>query len=314
MRRPWLGAGLLAALAISAASTITGARAATSRPATLRLATGDAEPLAWWSVEEAPAHWRRPGVLARAARWQAGRAGVEWGTLPLSGVGEARAITLVVARLDPRQLQLALAWGVDPASARPAWTIDAAPNDAVVAVNAGMFADALPWGWVVSRGAELFPPGHGPLSSAVVVGEDGAVELIASDSIVARRARGNIREAFQTYPTLLTGDGDVPEALRSGAMIDRTHRDARLAVGIDRKGRPLIALTRLATDLPFLDRIPVGLTVPEMAAVMGSLGAAQAALLDGGISAQLRIVDGHGEPHDWRGTRRVPLALIARAR
>lgn len=309
MRRLLLGAGFLAATAIASASAIVGAT-----PATLRLATTGTAPLAWWSVDEAPTQWRAPGVLARAARWNAGRAGVEWATIPLEGVGEARAITLVVARLDPRQLQLSLAWGVDPNSARPSWTLDSTPNDAVLAVNAGMFADALPWGWVVSRGTELLPPGHGPLSTAVVVSEDGAVELIAGDSINARRARGKVREAFQTYPTLLTGDGDVPEALRGGTSIDRTHRDARLAVGKDREGRLLVALTRLTTDLPLLDRVPVGLTVPEMAAVMGSLGAAQAALLDGGISAQLRIVGADSKYHDWNGTRRVPLALVAGSR
>ncbi len=309
MRRIWFGAAFVAAIALATASAIVGAT-----PATLRLATDGAAPLAWWSIEDAPVAWRKSGVLARAARWRAGRAGVEWTTIPLEGVGEARAITLVVARLEPRQLQLEIAWGVDPNSARPSWSLDSTPNDAVLALNAGMFADALPWGWVVSRGAELLPPGHGPLSTAVVVGEDGAVELIAGDSVAGRRARGIVREAFQTYPTLLTGDGDVPEVLRAGASIDRTHRDARLAVGKDREGRLLIALTRLTTDLPFLDRVPVGLTVPEMAAVMGSLGAAQAALLDGGISAQLRIVGADGEYHDWNGTRRVPLALVARSR
>ena len=309
MRRFWFSTFALAAVAVAAASAIVGAT-----PASLRLVHADAAPLAWWSVVEAPAHWREPGVLARAVQWKPGRAGVEWATLPLQGAGEARAITLVVARIDPRQVQLALTWGVDPASARPAWSLADAPNDAVLALNAGMFADALPWGWVVSRGAELLPPGHGPLSSAVVVGDDGTVELLAGDAIAERRGRGTVREAFQTYPTLLTGNGNVPEALRSGTKIDRTHRDARLAIGLDRDGRVLIALTRLTTDLPLLDRVPVGLTVPEMAAVMGSLGAAQAALLDGGISAQLRVVGARGELHDWNGTRRVPLALVARPR
>ena len=36
-----------------------------------------------------------------------------------------------------------------------------------------------------------------------------------------------------------------------------------------------------------LKSIPFGLTVPEMSAVMGALGATDAVLLDGGISAQL---------------------------
>jgi hypothetical protein len=36
--------------------------------------------------------------------------------------------------------------------------------------------------------------------------------------------------------TLLTGDGDVSATLREGGAIDRTHRDARLALGLDRTG------------------------------------------------------------------------------
>lgn len=120
--------------------------------------------------------------------------------------------------------------------------------------------------------------------------------------------------AFQTYPTLLVGDGEVPLMLRDGEAIDRAHRDARLAIGLDREGRLLIALTRLDVALPGADRIPLGLTVPEMAAVMGSLGARQAALLDGGISAQLRLREADGTVRNWRGLREVPLALVAKAR
>ena len=88
----------------------------------------------------------------------------------------------------------------------------------------------------------------------------------------------------------VVGDGELPGQLRPGAAaIDLDHRDARLALGIDRDGRLLVALTRLAGGFPGADRIPFGLTVPEMAAVMGSLGARQAMLLDGGISAQLAV-------------------------
>jgi hypothetical protein len=49
-----------------------------------------------------------------------------------------------------------------------------------------------------------------------------------------------------------------------------------------------------------------------MAAVMGSLGARQAMLLDGGISAQLAISDSAGQARVWKGLRKVPLALVAR--
>ena len=73
----------------------------------------------------------------------------------------------------------------------------------------------------------------------------------------------------------------------------------------------LLALTRfdgLGRSFHFM---PLGLTVPEMAAVMGSLGCRDAMLLDGGISARLRVRDAKGVAHDWEGLRPVPLALLA---
>ena len=60
-----------------------------------------------------------------------------------------------------------------------------------------------------------------------------------------------------------------------------------------------------------LDRVPFGLTTPEMAAVMGAAGAIDAVMLDGGISAQLLVRDAAGVAHTWLGTRKVPLGLIA---
>ena len=52
----------------------------------------------------------------------------------------------------------------------------------------------------------------------------------------------------------------------------------------------------------------------KRAAVMGALGCRRAALLDGGISAQLLVKDEAGERHLWRGVRRVQLGLVATAR
>src|SRR6185437_8179626 len=53
---------------------------------------------------------------------------------------------------------------------------------------------------------------------------------------------------FQSYPTLLEGDGGVPAPLRAPASgtaaVDLGHRDARLALGNLRDGRLLVVLTR----------------------------------------------------------------------
>ncbi len=92
--------------------------------------------------------------------------------------------------------------------------------------------------------------------------------------------------------------------------VDLSHRDARLALGVQRDGRLLIAMTRFEGLGGILANLPVGLTTPEMAAVMGALGARTAVLLDGGISCQLLIRD-PGETHRWPGWRRVALGLVA---
>lgn len=92
--------------------------------------------------------------------------------------------------------------------------------------------------------------------------------------------------------------------------MDLEHRDARLALGIQRDGRLLVALTRFEGLGGALSTLPFGLTTPEMAALMGALGCGEAVLLDGGISSQLRLRTADGTVHRWRGIRRVPLALL----
>lgn len=280
--------------------------------ATLAVRLPSGAPRLFWQGSRAPVQWTAADVgLIGLVTWHPGQPGVEWTTLSIAGQGEAHALTLVLARIDPQVVSLHLVWDIE--RDRPAWTVDRA-GDAALALNAGMFVERLPWGWVVMDGRERLAPGHGPLSSALVALADGRLVWIDGDDVSNWRGRagGNLRFAFQSYPTLLAGDGAVPAALRNGAIND-THRDARLALGLDRQGRLLVAMTRLDILIPGADRVPFGLTVPEMAAVMGALGAQHAMLLDGGISAQLTISDSTGHARVWKGLRKVPLALVARA-
>jgi uncharacterized protein YigE (DUF2233 family) len=278
---------------------------------TLAIRQGGIAPRVWWRAGSAPARWDGASTpLLDAVAWRPGAGGLEWGEVEISGAGEARTLRLVVARLDPARLTLALTWKLGI----PAWSEAEAPANAVLAVNAGMFVGAIPWGWVVLNGRERLAPGVGPLSSAVVVRRDGSVTWVDGDDLSAWRGSPDVAFAFQSYPSLLTGDGEVPAALQGGETVNLSHRDARLALGVDRDGRLLLALTRLDLDLPAADRIPFGVTVPEMAAVMGALGARQAVSLDGGISSQLLLRDVEGNDHRWPGLRRVPLALVATPR
>lgn len=252
-----------------------------------------------------------PAVVG-AVEWRPLAHGARWGELRLTGPGEAWRIRVVIVQLDPRRARLRTV-SSRAADGRPSrWSVDSAPTDALVAVNAGQFTSAGPWGWVVSDGRERQPPGAGPLAPALVVDTAGAVRLVPPDSIAGLRGDRSVAQAFQSYPSLLIEDGTVPPALReAGLGVDLEHRDARLAAGIDRAGRVVIALTRFEGLGGALSNLPFGLTTPEMAALMGALGCRRAMLLDGGLSSQLRLAPSGGEPLFWRGIRRVPLGLLA---
>ena len=88
-------------------------------------------------------------------------------------------------------------------------------------------------------------------------------------------------------PTLLTGDGDVPALLLSPSPnIDLAHRDSRVAIGELRDGRVLIAVTRFNALGDAAAKVPLGLTVPEIAALMGALGGRRAGSVGGGCSGR----------------------------
>lgn len=260
----------------------------------------------WWNSAAAPERYPDArATLARRVRWRDGAVGTAWGELALAGVGEAWRTRLIVVRLDPRRVRLTL----DTAfvDGNGAWSLDRVGAGAVAAVNAGQFIRSLPWGWVLLDGAQFLRPSVAPLVSTFTVTAGGAVRL---DHAIVPGAEG-VRWAFQSYPTLLNA-GSVPGPLRQADCgVDVAHRDARLALGIDGDGRLLIAMTRFDGMGGAFDRVPFGLTTPEMAAVMGALGAVDAVLLDGGISAQLLVRDAAGVAHRWPGVRSVPLALVA---
>ncbi|HJR67218.1 MAG TPA: phosphodiester glycosidase family protein [Gemmatimonadaceae bacterium] len=267
----------------------------------------------WWRDDRAPRQWTGAlAIVESAVQWHVAAPGVEWGTFRLSGSGEAWRLRVIVARLDPSRVRLTLAGTHEPAGRGRGWTIDQAPAEALVAFNAGQFSESGPWGWVVRDGREVRPPGSGPLAPAVVVDASGRVRLVPADSVGLVRQEADIALAFQSYPAVLLADGEVPRQLFAGGSgVNLRHRDARLALGLLRDGRILVAMTRFEALGGALSNLPFGLTTPEMAAVMGALGASRAVLLDGGISSQLLVREVGGAVHTWRGIRQVPLGFVA---
>jgi hypothetical protein len=260
-----------------------------------------------WRSDASPTLWTSAPLAARV-HWRRAADGVSTGELQLSGTGEAWRTRLVVVRLDVTRLSFSLdtAW---TRSAAPNWKIARAPRDALFAMNAGQFRTAFPWGHVVLNGRQLFPPARGPLAMTLAVDSAGSVHWVHDGAPMP----SGVAWAFQSYPVILR-EHEVPAALRAPDRgIDVAHRDARLALGLLPDGALLVALTRFEGLGKTLESVPFGLTAPEMAAVMGALGASDAVLLDGGISAQ--VVAGQGAARiALLGWRAVPLAFIAHAR
>jgi len=268
---------------------------------------------AWWHADLAPERWdAADSAVVSALDWRTLAPGLDWAELRLACPAPAWRARLIVTRVDPRRVALSLAMDLTR-DHHPAWTIDRAPREALLAVNAGQFTGGSPWGWVTADGRDLLRPGYGPLASALMIDGRGAARWAHGDSVLPP---AGLRLGFQSYPTLLAGDGVVPRALRTGeGGVDLRHRDARLAIGETRDGRLLIVLTRFDVLGPWTSGLPLGPTTPEMAAIMGALGATDAVMLDGGVSAQLLLRGTAGlAPLRWPGWRKVPLALIGKAR
>jgi uncharacterized protein YigE (DUF2233 family) len=245
--------------------------------------------------------------------WHAVRPGVWQRELRMASSGALAGVRATVIRMDPRQLQFQLDTATRDYSLSAAWTIDRIPDDGVVAFNAGQFTGGFPWGWLVLNGVETTPPGVGRLGMAFVVDSTGRATLAMPDELPTARTRARI--AFQSYPALLTGAGDMPWELRApGRGVNLTHRDSRLALGIMADGSIIVAITRFSGAGRAGETLPFGPTVPEMAAFMHSLGCERAMLLDGGISSQLAVRDAGGVVKRWANWRSVPLALIATPR
>jgi uncharacterized membrane protein YphA (DoxX/SURF4 family) len=270
----------------------------------------------WWRSDSAPEVWSEPlPAVLSATRWKAVAKGVDLGELVVSGGSLSLRTRIVLGRFDPRLNEMVLVSPRASGVGRATWTIDSAGPGALLAFNAGQFRDGAAWGWLIRNGRELQAPGRGPLSMTVAVTRAGAVQFVSPESLPALRAVGGVREAFQSFPALLVGQGRVPEQLRrSGPLIDLAHRDARLSLCQLHDGRLLVTLTRFDNLGRIFGGLPIGLTLDETAAVMGALGCRRAVSLDGGLSAQLRVHADGGRFARWAGSRMVPLGIEVRPR
>jgi exopolysaccharide biosynthesis protein len=241
--------------------------------------------------------------------WQPIRPGVWYRESPMATKGALAPVRALAVRIDPRQVRFSLDAVSRDAGVRTGWSIDRMGDAGMVAFNAGQFDAAGSWGWVVTDGVELQPPGSGSLAMAFVVDHSGTVSLIEPTAIP--RSRGRVRLAFQSYPALLVGGGTLPWELEApGRGVDLGHRDSRLALGLRDDGSVIVVLTRFSGLGPGGEVLPWGPTVREMATYMKLLGCRRAVLLDGGMSGQLALRDSGGAVRRWPNWRPVPLGVV----
>jgi hypothetical protein len=250
-----------------------------------------------------------PAFLAAGLLWQAVGPGLWQAQAPMAKRGPLATVRVVALRFDPRQVRFELRSATRDEGTRGAWTVDSLPPGGLAALNAGQFSGPVPWGWLVREGREEQPPGSGRLTMAFAVDSAGRAALAGPDEIAA--LRGRVRLAFQSYPSLLVGNGALPWELRArGRGADLDHRDSRLALGMSADGAIVAVLTRFAGLGSAGEQLPWGPTAPEMAEWMRSLGCRRAMLLDGGVSGQLALRAPGGVLVRWPNWRAVPLGLV----
>jgi exopolysaccharide biosynthesis protein len=227
--------------------------------------------------------------------------------------GPLAVVRAIVVRVDPARVAFALDTATRDNGSRGAWSVERTPPQAVLALNAGQFSNGAAWGWLVKDGNELSAPGKGSLGMAFVVDSMGTPSLLTTSELASVRAR--TRLAFQSYPMLLAGTGELPWELQAPDRgVDLDHRDARLALGMLADGSLIIALTRFAGLGTGAETLPFGPTVVEMATFMRGLGCVRAMMLDGGISSQMSLRTSQGRVLRWTNWRKVPVGLVVTPR
>jgi hypothetical protein len=243
--------------------------------------------------------------LPAAVTWRDSAPGFRVGDFAVRTADGLLRNAVAILEIDPRRWRFALA--ATPAFARRSaeeWLRE--DTTLALAVNTGLFReDGAPIGLVAMDGRHRRPAVA--WLDAVVMLEDGAPRLLSPQAPLPDGA-----EAFQTLPWLVR-DGRVVLGVTSGGRLSRTHRDRRITLCTGEDGRVRLLLSNFEVFGATVGRVPVGLTIPEQAALAAGAGCRDAVALDGGISAQIAARPA-GRLLRMPGWRRVPLMMVVRPR
>jgi len=244
-------------------------------------------------------------ALAEGIAWRDSATGLRIGAFDVRTAEGLLRNSVALVEIDPARWRFAL-------EAAPAWERRSAEewlradSGLALAVNTGLFREnGRPIGLVVMDGVRRGAPVA--WLDVVVALEDGTPRLVPVQAMLGPDA-----SAFQTLPWLVR-DGRVVLGVNSGVRLSRTHRDRRITLCLGDDGLVRLLLSNFEVFGATVGRVPVGLTIPEQAAIAAGAGCRDAVALDGGISAQIAARAG-GRLVRMPGWRKVPLMMVLRSR
>ena len=214
--------------------------------------------------------WRQEHAFL-AAPWEETAPGLDTAELSLRRPPNPLEVGVFLARVDPARWRFRV-WG--RADFRPGAVSDLADEAGLaLAVNASYFAEEGPLGLVVSDGVARGRQGRSR-AAHFVVPKGGAPRVINEKEAVLPP----LEQGFQGFPAVMTGGRTYGYLRYGGRGFDIDAVERRSAACVLRDGRVLL----LATD-----SLTGGLSLRELATVLGGLGCVDAMAFDGGSSTGL---------------------------
>lgn len=205
---------------------------------------------------------------------------------------DPRDIDLVVIRIDPSEWQFRV-WGRADWSRAPVATL-AKEAGLALAVNGPYFAEDGPLGLVVSDGVSRNRQGS-RRAAHFLVDRSGRPRIVNAKGADVT----GVEQGFQGFPAIMTGGRTFSYLRTGGRGFDVRVADRRTAACVTGDKHVLLVATDIWTG---------GLSLSELATVLGALGCVDAMGFDGGASTalSLHVGDTHRE---IRGLDTVPVIV-----
>ena len=212
--------------------------------------------------------------------WETEVPGLDVADLRLRRIPNPLEVPTVLVRIDPELWRFRV-WGAPDFTPGNVGAL-AEQAGLSLAVNASYFSDDGPLGLVVSDGASRGRQGRNRAAHFVVKAGETRPRIINE----RRASLGQLEQGFQGFPAIMS-DGQTFAYLRYGGRgFDVWKVERRTAACTARDGRVILLVT---------DSLASGLSLDELATVLGGLGCDDAMAFDGGSSTGLALrIPGHG--------------------